>query len=168
MTGEGNGTFTITDDHLYGAEGSYAVSVLLSKDDGSVTEATETLTLTTQQVDGGFQQGIVVGDISSILVGVLHTTDADAGSFSATVTPGDGSGSVTGTLESLGGGEYGVYLSHAYSQHGAYTATVTVTGSGATTVVTSTVEVGDIYAGENGTLTVAQFALGNASATASS
>jgi hypothetical protein len=169
VTGEGNGTFTITDDHLYGAAGSYAVSVLLTKDDGSVTEATETLTLTTQQVDGGFQQGVVVGDTSGLLVAVLHTTDADAGSFSATVTPGDGSGSVTGTLESLGGGEYGVYLSHNYSAHGAYTATVVVTGPGSVeTTVTSTVEVGDIYAGENGTLTVAQFALGNASATASS
>jgi hypothetical protein len=85
------------------------------------------------------------------------------------VTPGDGSGSVTGTLESLGGGEYGVYLSHNYSQHGAYTATVVVTGPGSVqTTVTSTVEVGDIYAGESGTLTVAQFALGNPSAPASS
>src|SRR5262249_34162669 len=68
-----------------------------------------------------------------------------------------------------GDGVFSVNGSHTYAQNGAYTATITITGTdGATASTTSTVTVGNVYAGIQSNLTVASFTDADTSVPASS
>ena len=92
------------------------------------------------------------------LVGTIRdeALDAEAGDFTATIAPGDGT-TVSGLVEEMGPGLFGVYLTgHPYSQQGFYAVTASVTGPGglAPSSAWSDVQVGRLHAGQLASLTV--------------
>lgn len=175
----GNGSFTVTGDHIYAEKGSYAVTITLSN---ALTGATSTDTTTATVADaalhltGGFEEGDATSrPPSSFLLATF--TDDNAGAtltdFSATANWGDGSGDPGIVwIVDAGNGLYEVMGSHSYAGAGSslnsYTVTVTVTdvdGSSGTT--TSTVVVGEVWAGVPAVSTSMTFTDANTDATAS-
>src|SRR5262249_27288179 len=87
----GQGVFTLTGGHTYTSAGTYTLTLILTKDDGSNALAAETITVSnaTQTLDGDFQQGVLVGQSAQILVGVLSDTNLElaASDFTVSVNP---------------------------------------------------------------------------------
>ena len=156
-----DGNFTVSGNHTYLSAGIYTLSVTVTGPDGTPVTASGVENIATGAVTqvSGFQIGVSVGQ-SGEVVGEFGYGNplAPASAFTAWIDPGDGSGPVVGTVASLGDGLFSVSLPHGYASAGPYTATITVTDPhGAQTTSTSTVEVGDIVAGEPATLTAAAF-----------
>jgi hypothetical protein len=165
-----NGTFTVTDDHVFADQGNYAVSVSIAGANGSygtvtgsASVADAALTLT-----GGFTLGAIVDNQATLTVTTL--TDGNPGSssadFSATINWGDNTTPSNVTLADAVDGLYQVSGQHTYTADGTYSVSVQVTGAdGATTSTASSVVVGDIWAGVPSTLTLASFKDANPNAT---
>jgi hypothetical protein len=158
-----NGSFSVTDDHVFPETGSYPITVTITSDQGvtvstsgSVTVAEAPLTLT-----GGFQQGMAIGLAQSgfVEMAVLQDANMDATpmDFSAQANLGDGNGWVpVRNLYSLGEGRFAVMVPYNPGMlQGTYTVAVQVAdGMGAPVTTSSTLVVGMLEAGPLATLTV--------------
>jgi hypothetical protein len=168
-----NGTFTVSASHTYEQMGplSVGLTVIDGSSGGSASaSATTTVSAAPWTLTGGFRQGVIAGQSASPMLATLQDSDPAivAGNFSVQINPGDGSASVTGTVTPLGNGVWAVAMPYTYGQTGTYTDTITVTGPGGVQAsATSSVAVGDLYAGVSSTLTAMPFAVGNSSAQAS-
>ena len=159
-----NGRFTVTDDHTYYARGNYPVSVVISNNNTATASATAytlaavsdaALTLT-----GGFQLGALANSETNLTVAgfTYDNAYADSSEFMATINWGDGSSTVIGSINPTFTGYYQISGDHAYTTVGDFTATVVLTApDGTTQSTTSTIEVGNLYAGVAGSLTLASF-----------
>jgi hypothetical protein len=129
----------------------------------AVTDAP--LTLTGGLDVGAVQQQSAPLTLATFTDGNSNATIAD---YTATINWGDGSGTVPATVVDSGDGVFSISGSHAYAQTGAFAATITITDvDGATASTTSTVTVGNVYAGIQSDLTVASFQDSNSSVQAS-
>ena len=170
----GDGTFTIKADHNFDAAGTLTVSVDIWNIWGALPEVDVSTTATvadaTLTMTGGFQLGALVNQSTSLTlayftVANLHAQPTD---FTASIAWGDGSTS-TATVSSAGAGLFAVTANHSYAEDGLETATITVTdAAGSSQSTTSTVEVGNLYAGVDGTLSLASFTDTTSGVTASS
>jgi hypothetical protein len=166
-----NGSFTVTGEYLYQETGSVTLGVSVTDDvTGATVVANEATTISNASwtATGGFEQSAIAGQSGTVLVGIIQDNDQThtASDFSASITPGDGGSATTGTVTSIGDGLWAVYSTYTYATAGTYTASVAVTGSDLTTqTVTSTVAVGQIYAGVPSTVTGSTFAVVNPSST---
>ncbi len=158
----GNGSFTVSDDHTYIAAGTYTMSVAVSDEFGDTTTVTATATASdaAMGVTGGFDSGAVAGQ--SATFPLANLTDANpalsASDFTVSVSWGDGSSAGTGALTTLANGSYAISGAHNYATVGTYTVGVTVTDpDGQQVSTTSTVTVGNVFAGVATNLTVASF-----------
>ena len=152
---------------MYDLAGGYALQVSVT--DGFATAlgtGSASISAATMTLSGGVMEGGVAGTtVSRTWASFTDTNPNDAtGSYSATINWGDGSsgsGTVTGS-----DGDYIVSGSHTYTTDGAYTVTVGVANhDGTSESVTSTAQVGDVYAGVSATLTVATFTVSDTSLT---
>jgi hypothetical protein len=163
-----NGSFTVTDDHVYAAPGSYSVSVAITAPTGAVATSSMTATVAAAPLTlTGMTLGAIVNQSSTLTLAGLTDGNpaATSSAFTVTIDWGDGSATSTGTASCVNG-SYQLTGTHTYSADGTYTTTVTVTdASGATASANSTVQVGDLFAGVPSTLTVATFSDANPSAT---
>jgi hypothetical protein len=122
---------------------------------GTATVTDGALTLT-----GGFQ--VAALQAQSATLTLANFTDgnpsASPSDFTATINWGDNSGTEHGSIAASVDGVFSVQGSHTYSEDGIYTVQVTLTDAdGNTATTTSTVAVGEVYAGEASSLTVASF-----------
>ena len=179
VTGQ-NGVYTITADHTYYEGGSATITLMVDKSDGNYgtnsvsiwvlrpmigSELYSPMTLT-----GGFQQGGIAGTSHGYVVAELQDADPQAttGDFTVAIDPGDGGSDQTGVVTALGNGIWTVNLPYTYTATGTYTAVVYVTDNYSNEVsASSTVVVGQVYAGEAATITLPGFTSANSSATAS-
>jgi hypothetical protein len=167
-----NGSFTVTDDHTYAEKGSYPVSVTITD---NVTGASTTVATTATVSDaaltltGGLQLGAVAGQSSNLTLATLTDANPSAGEdYSATINWGDGSPTTQATVTYGADGGVSIGGSYAYAQKGSYIVTLSVQDvDGATATATSTIVVGDVYAGIQSNLTVASFQDSNTSVQAS-
>ena len=119
---------------------------------------------------GGFQLGALVDQSASLTLAYFTVANphAQPTDFTASIAWGDGSTS-TATVSSAGAGLFAVTANHSYAEDGLEDATITVTdAAGSSQSTTSTVEVGNLYAGVNGTLSLASFIDTTSGVTASS
>jgi hypothetical protein len=171
--GGSNGSFTVSDDHVYAEPGSYAVTVQIadSQTGGSaMVSTTAAATDAPLKVTGGFDLGVLQQQSPALTLATFTDANANASiaDYTATITWGDGTGTMPATVVDSGDGVFSVVGSHAYMQNGAYTATITVTDvDGATATATSTVTVGNLIAGIASNLTVASFQDSNSNVQAS-
>jgi hypothetical protein len=120
-----NADKTFALNHLYGHAGTYAVTVAVKDDDGTV--GTSTLTVTVNNLP----PTVTLGPGGSINEGATFTgsgsfSDPGAETWSATVDYGDGSGPQSLTLNA----DKTFSLNHRYLDEGSYTVTVHVTDDG--------------------------------------
>ena len=155
-----NGSFTVTGDHVYLHPGSLPLEVTVTDPAGETATATATATITEAPITatGGFVDGAVKGASATFTVGAF--SDANpydaADQYTATITWGDGY-ATTGTVSGVDG-VFVVTGYHSYGADGSYPVGLTITDAdGTTATASSTVIVGDIYAGPPATLTVATF-----------
>ena len=155
-----NGSYTVTDDHIYHRAGTYSVEIDVT-DGYHTTSATGTATVndSTLTLSGGVKEGAVAGTsvtgtwASFKDTNLLSTSD----SYTTSINWGDGSSTTTGTVTGSDGA-FVVSGSHTYASDGADTVTVTITDQdGTTATVNSTAQVGDVFAGESSTMTLASF-----------
>ncbi len=153
-----NGSFTVTDDHVYAEMGSYSVSVtILDTVTGGRALASTTATVADAPLTltGGFQYGVsVLNPQTNFVLGWLSDGNPSPASndLHASINWGDGNEN-TGGISQVDG-EYEITGAHSYPQSEhfvgplAYTVTVTVTDvDGASASVTDTIQVGVLQAG---------------------
>ena len=155
----GSGSFTVVSDHNYAQWGNLPVSVDIWNVYGATNEVvTSGSANVSPNVTGGFQLGALAGQSASLTLAYFAAGGlATAGDFTATIAWGDGA-TTSATVTSAGPGLFAVTGSHSYATVGQQTATITVTDDvGVSQSTTSTIEVGDLYAGVPGELTLATF-----------
>jgi hypothetical protein len=154
-----NGSFTVSDNHIYAEKGSYTVTVQINN---TITGASATVASSASAADaalhltGGFQLGDPVTDAPASFTVAYFIDDnpnAPTTDYLATINWGDPSGSTTGILTSAGGGYYLISGLHNYGNPYpivgplTYTVTVTLTDvDGASASTTSTVVLGALSA----------------------
>ena len=155
----GFGQFTIVDDHVFGDQGNLPVSITIDNIYGATKEANVYGTASvTSSLQGGFQLGALAGTSTPLTLAYFNVGTANPGDFTATIEWDDNNPDDTTVVDltTASNGLYAVTADHIYGAIGQYTATITVSDAyGNTQSVTSTVEVGNLYAGVNGTLTLA-------------
>jgi hypothetical protein len=167
------GSFTVAGDHTYDSPGIYTFQISVTDGYTTVTATgTATVNDSTIAVSGGVEEGVVVdttatGTWASFSDSNLTTISGD---YTATINWGDGSsstGAVTGS-----DGEFIISGSHIYANDGTDTVTITLADQGGSTFTTartvySTAQVGDMYAGESATITLASFTVADSTEPAS-
>ena len=155
--------FTVVASHRFAAAGTLPVSVDIFNVYGATNEVVESGTATVADaaltLTGGFQLGALANQSTSLTLACFtdNNPQAKASNFSAVIAWGDGTTS-TATVTAAGGGLFQVTGNHSYGAIGLQTATITVTdAAGVSQMTTSTVEVGNLYAGVQGTMTLATF-----------
>jgi hypothetical protein len=184
----GGGQFALRSSHTYAEEGNYTLSVQV-RDDGAASisgslkvavadAALANLSITKLAATEGKATG-------TIRVVTFHDSNlgAPATDFTATITWGDGTTTVsgaTGGLISLGNGYFGLNAGHTYAEEGNYTVSVQVRDDGGASAAGSlgisvadtrliSVGVANLHATEGqgtGPVTVATFTDANATAPA--
>src|SRR5207253_5872305 len=178
-----SGTFTVSGTHTYAEEGTYAVAITVTDDDGSTANPTATATIGDPAVTA---TGVAVSATEGVSTGtVAVATFSDpagaetVGDYSATIDWGDGTATSAGIL-SVSGGAFTVKGAHTYADQGSHTTTVTVShGSASNAGASSTATVHDAAltasngtgftateGAGTGTVTVATFSDANPGATA--
>ncbi|HEX7449313.1 MAG TPA: DUF4214 domain-containing protein, partial [Pirellulales bacterium] len=137
------GSFTVPGTHTYADDGTYAVTVTIADDSPGAATATATLTATVAEVDlTGAGNSITVTERQTFSGTVATFSDPgspDTGAnFQATIIWGDGNTSTNASVSSVGGGNFVVSGSHAYSDEGTFTTTVLLTENGTTVTATAT------------------------------
>jgi hypothetical protein len=155
------GVFAVTGGHVYAHPGAFTVGVTVADPAGFTATASGTATVAAASL------AVTAGQTSDVLKGAAFTqtlatfTDANAsdsaGSYTASINWGDGTAATTGTVSGAQG-SFSVNGGHTYASRGTYTVTVTVTDADNTSAsATLTETVGDAFAGEATSLTVASF-----------
>lgn len=130
-------------------------------DNVSLTPVADSITATPSTIS---PQTTGVGFTAPVATFTDSNTSAPAGSFSATVTWGDGTAPSTGAVTGSGG-SYAVSGTHTYAAHGSYTVAVNITSSGGGSAsVSDSVSVADAVttcsgSGCNGSVTTTQQSL---------
>jgi len=146
-----SGGFAVVGPHNYTEEGSYDVTVNISDIGGSTASADSTVNvadapLTASSTTLTSKEGMPFnGQVASVTDGNFSS---DVGDLSATINWGDGSATLTETLNfstlSPTGVTYTVAGNHTYAEEGSYQVAVTIAdqgGSSTTTTTTMTVAV---------------------------
>ncbi len=134
--------FTVTGDHTYAEEGSYAIHVDVLDDGGSRTSGNTTATIADAPLTAA--AGISVNAVEGLPftnVAVASFTDTNpggsVGDFTATIDWGDGGPTSTGILVMVGGNSTGTIFdvlgSHTYSEEGTDPISVVITDAGGQT-----------------------------------
>ena len=132
VTVDPSGGFDVSGSHTYTSIGGRTVKVKITDVEGASTTVQDTATVAepTPSVTGQNFSGVEGAQFSGT---VASFTDADttlgAGSFSATISWGDGV-STTGVIASNGVGGFNVSGTHTYSEEGSYPVDVTVNVTG--------------------------------------
>src|SRR5207253_2229035 len=142
-----SGTFTVSGTHTYAEEGTYAVAITVTDDDGSTANPTATATIGDPAVTA---TGVAVSATEGVSTGtVAVATFSDpagaetVGDYSATIDWGDGTATSAGTV-SVSGGTFTVKGAHTYAEEGSHTTTVTVShGSASNASASSTATIAD-------------------------
>jgi hypothetical protein len=131
---QNGGQFMVAAAHAYSEEGTHPYVVHIMDDGGS----TVTLTGTSVVADAPLQSSPVIPPIltqGTVFDGpVALLTDLNplglATDFMATINWGDGTPSASGTLVSLGGGQFEIFGLHAYVNTGPYNPDITLLDKG--------------------------------------
>jgi PKD repeat protein len=137
----GGGSFSVSGSHIYGEEGSYPITVVITDRDEPSNAATTSSTATIG--DASLTAGALTVPKTTFLGSPtpvsFNFSDANAGApvtdFAATIEWGDGN-TTTGTVAG-GGGSFTVSGSHTYAAIGSYTVTVTVIDDGGSKTMAS-------------------------------
>lgn len=161
----GNGSFTVTGDHVYAEKGSYAITVQIydSLTGGTATASTTaTVADATLNLTGGFQLGDPMSNPLTAFTLASFTDDnsnAPASDYSVTINWGDGNQTSGNYLQNAGDGTYLIVAPHSYTlpsgQVGPLTYTVAMTltdADGSSASTTSTIVVGQLKAGVSATM----------------
>ena len=163
-----NGTFEVVSDHQYDTPGTFPVNVSIADAYTNRWTAIGTATVANAPLAGtGFNLGALIGQAETFSLASFTDGNPNVTSqaFTASIDWGDGSTATLGTIANPQLGVFGVSATHAYSSTGSYTATVTVTDrNGTIATATTTVTVGNIFAGNEATLTIATLTDANVSA----
>jgi hypothetical protein len=164
-----DGSFTVTGSHVYAHPGTYAPQISVTNYVSTVTDTGyATVSAAGLTISGGVVEGTVAG--TSVSGTWASFTDSnpndDASSYTAVINWGDGSSTTTGTVTGSGG-KFVVSGAHTYASVGTDTVTVTLRDvDGTSDSATSTAEVGHVFAGVDGTLTVTSFTISDSTVTA--
>jgi phospholipase C len=127
----GGNQFSLTAAHTYAEDGQYAVTVTVTDQGGAAVTVHETVTVTDVVLQGlgiaAVEGGTFAGPVAAFVVQAGNSDSA--GSYSATITWGDGSSSA-GTIVANGSGGYTVNGTHSYAEEGSYAVTVALTDQG--------------------------------------
>jgi len=151
-------TFTVQGSHTYADEGSYTITVTIGHENSTPQTVTDTISVSNPPVvaTGGLTFNATEGVASAVQPVATFTDPGGAeaiGDYSATINWGDSSPATTGTI-TLNGTTFTVSGSHAYTEEGSFTITVTVNHEGTTpSTVTSTAAVADANVVASGNLT---------------
>jgi len=160
----GDGSFWVTDHHSYNDGGNEVISVTIDNVDGStVTETAQNTALVADAamtLTGGFEVGAIENQQTTLTLAAFtdQNQDSSAIDFTATVAWGDGTPATQVSINPAVNGLYQITAVHTYTADGSYAASVTLRDDdGNTQTTTSTVAVGNLYAGVQGNLTLASF-----------
>ncbi len=155
------GVFTVNGNHIYAKDGSYTVTVTPVSLAGTTGTGSATATIADadtmplpvqpappaqpvaspplKSAKGTTLSGVEGSSISGVVASFSDPRNAygDASHFTATINWGDGSPATAGVITQLSYTRYTVSGSHAYAQHGSYTASVVVSDAGGTDVSAS-------------------------------
>jgi hypothetical protein len=154
-----NGTFTVSGDHTYSEEGTFAVTVTVAHEGALTAVAVSSATVSDPAVavTGGLTVTTVEGSDSGSQTVATFTDPGGAeavGDYSATIDWGDGSTATVGSI-SFANGTFTVSGDHTYSEEGTFAVTVTVAHEGApAAVVGSSATVSDPAVAATGGVTV--------------
>ncbi len=142
----GGAGFGVSGTHVYAAEGSYVLRVIITDAGGAAAAATGGAAVADAPLTPG-PAGLAATENAAWGGLVAHFTDADPGAetgeFRDTIFWGDGS-SVTGTVVADGAGGFAVGANHTYAEEGLYPLSVVIQDvGGSVTTATGTAVVTD-------------------------
>ena len=155
------GSFTVTGEHVYPEVGSYTITVAIAdKRTRATTTLSATVTDAALTLTGGLKVGAIAGQFSTLTLGAFSDGNPNAtfGDYTATIDWGDGSTPSPVSLTAAVNGLYRVTGAHTYATTGNYTAAIALADADGTTAsASSTVVVGNLFAGVPSTMTLATF-----------
>jgi len=125
------GQFSLSGSHTYSEDGDFTMTITVKDDGVLAATATGDVTVTENLITAAGQNiSGIEGVTLSKTVATFSDTDLEPISdYAASIDWGDGN--VTGgTIVALGGGNYAVKGSHAYSDEGAYGMTISINDDG--------------------------------------
>jgi hypothetical protein len=166
-----SGSFSVTGDHVYDSAGSFTSTVTITSADGASTQTTTAVSIAPAALNliGGYDLGTIIFANNTLNVAAFTDSnpDAAAGDFSVTIDWGDSSADSHPAVAAAVDGVYQVSAPHTYTGYSIYLVTITVSAAdGASASATSSVSVGDIYAGIPSRLDVYSFEDPNPAASA--
>ncbi|HEV7223314.1 MAG TPA: hypothetical protein VGN42_11480, partial [Pirellulales bacterium] len=133
VTTAGDGSFTVSGNHLYADEGSFPVKAILNDDAPGVATATATTTATVADADilaagpsvtaAAAQGAVFIGTVATF--GDSGYPNSLPANFAATIDWGDGT-TTAGTVTSQASGALAVSGVHAYAKEGAFDMKITL------------------------------------------
>jgi hypothetical protein len=152
VVSEGNGSFSVRDEHLYRTAGTFPVTVHITRNDGVSADASGTATVAhARLIAEGTEIRATAGVAVNTRVAVFADLNifANVNAFTATIHWGDGTTSV-GLVKASGLGLFSVLGSHTYARSGSFVVTVEISdgsGPGAVAKGSATVQQPDRHSG---------------------
>jgi hypothetical protein len=155
-----NGVLTVYGNHTYARAGAWSIGITATSSGGSVatTAATAVIAPSTLSLTGGITSTAVQGSSVDQVLATLTDTNplTTASDYAVSVAWSDGV--VSGGYLVGSNGQFSVHVSRSGVPLGTLTAAITVTGpDGQVVEATSTLNVGNYYAGQTLTLSASEF-----------
>jgi hypothetical protein len=138
----GNGHFAVTGSETFTAAGTPSVGISITGPGGGLAYATGTAAVSSGTLSAAASpitatEGVSYSGTIATFSDAYTGTTTPANAFTAAITWGD-SATSTGTVTSLGNGEFAITSSHTYTAPGSPTVGVSITGPGSGSATAST------------------------------